>query len=196
MKIKFSAIITIAVLTFFSCKENKNDPKPVNPGAGDQEVMTRLELQLINISNPSDKIFAKFNDPEGEGKGAPPTTDSLKLKAGSSYSAVISIFNDTQTKPDTISKEIKQKANEHQFHYKYLSSNTASGSNINVKIIDFDTQVPPQELGLKFNLIVGTVTGKGIFNINLRHFGADSKKTNSPSDGEQDINVDFPTKIF
>jgi len=65
------------VFTIVGCKKPV-DPLPttVDSGAGEQELVTRFELHLKNVVNAADTTMARFNDPEGEGLGALPTTDT------------------------------------------------------------------------------------------------------------------------
>jgi hypothetical protein len=187
-------ILSIASLSLlFSCKKDDHDHEPHDHGAGEQELITRLELHLTNSTLSSDIVIAKFNDPEGEGKGADPTIDTLKVKAGTTYNAVLKIYDDTKSPVDTISGEIKEEANAHRFHYTY-SALGSTATTLNVTITDNDTKNPPLPLGLTLTINTGTIAGLGKLNINLRHFD-DANKTNNPTDGEQDINVDFPVKI-
>lgn len=194
---KTAIYLSIGVFTIIGCKKPSDPtPTPVDPGAGEQEVMTRFELHLKNAANASDTTMAKFNDPEGEGVGAAPTIDTLKVKAGVAYNVTVKVYNDTKKPIVVTSDEILKEANFHRFHYIFTASPTTSGSNLGITITDADTKTPSQPIGLKFNIIVSTIKGKGNFNINLRHFDNNAVKNGNPEAGEQDINLDFPVRIY
>lgn len=196
---KLLVVLALGTLALSSCKKNKSDDPtpetPVDPGGGDEENITRVQLFFTDSANTATTFSVKYNDPDGDGRGNPPIIDSLKLEAGKVYVVKLGIFDDTKTPVDTVSKEIEEEANYHRFHYVFAP---ASGSiaTIASTILDVDTKTPPQPLGLSFKLKTGTGKGKGTFTVNLRHFDNGQEKTGDPAGGEQDVLVDFPVRVY
>ncbi len=190
-KICYTAHI-LALLT--SCKYD-NNPNPRDPGGGDQELITKVTLRLTNASDTTQHVTASFSDPEGEGVGAGPTTDSLKLKDGVTYYSYLEILDETKNPIVNTSNKIMEEANYHRFHYTFTAS-SSTGVNVGITITDTDERTPPLPLGLKSTFHIGTAIGLGSLNINLRHFADGETKTDNPSDGETDMYIDFPVRIY
>ncbi len=191
--IKHFCLATLTLLAFASCKKNKsNDPKPETPlevGGGEAENITRVVLFLSNGTNKDTVIF---NDPKGNGTNV--TVDSLVLKANVTYSVIVKIYDDTKNPIELVSDEILKEANYHRFHYTF--SAITGNPSISTTILDKDSQTPTQPLGLTFDLKPGAGFGKGAFKVSLRHFAEGIDKTENPNDGQQDLSVEFPTRIF
>ena len=186
-------IASVSILALSACKKNKSDdPSPTNPievGAGDEENITRVVLIL---TNGTEKDTVTFKDPKGNGTNV--TIDSLILKASTTYSVVVKVYDDTKTPADTISGEIEEEANFHRFHYTFTSQ---SGSpSFTTTILDQDTKNPPQPLGLSFNLVSGAGFGKGTFRVSLRHFAEGAEKSADPAGGDSDISIEFPVRVY
>lgn len=194
MKIKyFTSTVAMGVLLLSACtKENKDAAKPVDPGAGDQEVVTKVTVHLTNIADTTQHVMASWNDPDGEVGSQLPTVQELVLKPGANYRGELELTDATKNPAFDITEEIEEEADEHRFHFTFTAS-TGSGANMAITILDQDADGQP--LGLNFRIETSTVTGTGNFNINLRHFGEGTTKSNDPTAGETDLLIDFPVKI-
>ncbi len=186
-------LLAFVAISISGCKKNKaTDPtaeQPVNPGAGDEENITRIQLQFIDSANNTISKTFTLRDTDGQGKN-PPVADTIKLEVNKTYFVSQSIYDDTKTPLSVVSDEIRKEANFHRFHYSIKGSLIAQ-----TIITDYDTRSPAQPLGLEFKIKSGNAGGNSIFNINLRHFSNGIEKTANPADGEQDILVDFPVRV-
>jgi hypothetical protein len=186
--IKSLLIASVSILALSACKKNKkDDPSPVKPievGGGDEESITRVVLILTNGTT---KDTVTYKDKGGI------TIDSLLLLANTTYSVEVNVYDDNKTPVDTITNEIVEEANYHRFHYTF--SATTGTPNVTTTILDKDGKTPAQPVGLSFELKTGAGTGNGKFKINLRHFAEGVEKTESPTDGESDISIEFPVRV-
>ncbi|MFA9214952.1 MAG: hypothetical protein ACEQSR_14115 [Candidatus Methylacidiphilales bacterium] len=187
-------ITIITILAFSSCK--KDDPK--NPVATNpQEVLTTV---IINGYNQNDSTNSKYQfnykweDLDGDGGNAP-TIDTMVLDTGIAYRCQVLILDKTKTPFDTVSFEIEEKKNEHQFFY---TPSTNLIGKFNTEILDFDNNNPKLPVGLKFNLLTKSNQTSnlpliGSLNIVLSHYDGVPKST-SKSD-ESDIDINFPVRL-
>lgn len=185
-------IVSVAVISLSACKKNKsNDPSPTAPievGGGDEENITRVVLFL---ANDTEKDTVTFNDPTGKGTNV--MVDSLILKVSTSYLVEVKIYDDTKTPTSIVSNEILSEANFHRFHYTFAS--TYGTPSLVTIITDQDNRIPPQPLGLRFDLLTGANVGNGKFKVSLRHFAGGAEKTSDPAGGDSDISIEFPVRI-
>jgi PKD repeat protein len=181
-------VTCIAFFALSACKKNKSsDPDPTKPievGGGDEENITRLVLFL---NNGIEKDTISYKTIGGI------SVDSLLLLTNTTYSIEIKVYDDSKTPAVIVSDEIQKEANFHRFHFTFTP--TIGTPSLTTSITDQDTKLPPQPLGLKFNLATGTNNGKGIFKINLRHFASGLEKTSDPVGGDSDILIEFPVRI-
>ncbi len=178
-----SALVIIAVV-FNSCK--KDDPVIPN----EEEVITTLIYTLTPVGGGEVKTL-KFVDLDGDGGNAPVYTVD-HLSANTTYTGKLLLLNEQESPADTISNEIMEEDQDHQFFFI-----TASGLNLSVDYDDIDEDGNP--VGLSSTLVTSAAsTGK--FTITLRHqpdkFGAgvpNGEITNAG--GETDIEVEFNVVI-
>ncbi len=187
-----TSVLVIALgLAISACKrDNANPANPNNPGAGDEEVITTVELHFTNASDTTDHRHYRWYDADGSGSGNA-VVDSIVLKPSTTYNVEVKVLDQTKTPVKNIAEEIEEEANYHRFHYTFTPAQGSTATTVNTTITDLDTQTPPQPLGLRFSSATGAAAGKGTFNINLRHFANNSIKTNVATDGESDLDVDF-----
>lgn len=183
-------IMVLFAISISGCKKNKaSDPtpeQPVNAGAGDQENITRIQLQFIDSAEVTLIKTFSLRDPDGVGKN-PPIADTIKLSSNKTYLVKMTIYDETKMPAVIVSDEIRTEGNFHRFHYSFKGN-----AQVKTSITDYDSRIPAQPLGLQLKIITGTQAGNGLLNINLRHFSNGIEKTGNPVDGEQDILVDFP----
>ena len=186
---KINSILVLSVLSivfFSSCK--KDDPKePVIPN--EEEVITTLNLTLTPVGGGTPVEF-KFKDLDGDG-GNPPVISVGKLDTNTQYTGSIALYNELESPADTITLEVEEEADEHQFFFQ----STANG--LTVAYDDADDNGKP--LGLATTLTTqGASTGT--LTITLRHEPIKDAAGVSMGDitnagGETDIEVTFDVGI-
>lgn len=192
--INLTIVFTSTILAFSSCK--KDDPKkPVatNP----QEVLTTVIINGYNQNDSNNLKYQfsyKWEDLDGDGGNAP-TIDTLVLDTGIEYHCQVLILDKTKTPFDTVSFEIEEKKNEHQFFYTPSASLIGKFS---TEILDFDDNNPKLPVGLSFKLSTKSnqtdvLPLLGTLNVVLSHYDG-VPKSNSKSD-ESDIDINFPVRL-
>ena len=172
------AILLMTILFLESC--DKDDPKPVH----EPEVITTVEVTLVPDGNGI-PVTLKFFDADGEqGSIAPLITVSSSLKAGTTYSAVIELQNETVNPPLDITNEVAEEADDHLFCF------DVSGD-IAVSYEDEDQNGLP--IGLLTTWQVGAA-GDGQVTLSLRH-QAGTKTGECPGGGETDVEITFDVQI-
>jgi len=183
-----SIIILFAFSAFLSCRK-KDEPKPQNPtDTNEEELITTLKLILTEDGTANESIFI-FKDLDGAG-GSAPTIDNIVLSANKTYNGRIVLLDESKTPADSISNEVQEEGDEHQFFF------TVTGANIThqYKTGDVDSKGVP--IGLEPIFVTG-VASTGTLKVVLKH-QPDSKPTSGLGDsskGETDIEVDFNVVI-
>ena len=196
MNKQFYMGLLMAFLILSACE--KNGATPENPTDQNvQELITTVILNGYDKNNPTDatKQFSiSWKDLDGTGGNAP-TTDTLTLDSGVTYQVELLLLDQSKTPFDTISNEVFEERNEHQFFYTLSSALTQK---INVVRLDYDTNVPALPLGLilQINPVATTSFATpflGSLTIVLSHYDG-VPKTNVPST-ESDLDITFPVKL-
>jgi hypothetical protein len=186
--------ITITILTimlsgamFVACKK-KDDPKPSNPqNPNEQELITTLKLILTEDGTTNVSTF-QFADLDGPG-GNPPTQDNILLSANKTYHGRIVLLDQTKNPVDSVSNEVEEKKDIHEFFF------TPAGVNITSTYTDFDTHGVP--VGLYPDFATGAAS-TGTLKITLKHQPG-LKPTSGNGDitiGETDIEVTFNVSVL
>lgn len=191
-----SLILSLISLTFLnSCKKSDDASHPHDHAS--QEQITTLILRGFNKANPTNSkyvVFAKWEDLDGEGGNAP-LIDSLILDTGISYSMDILLLDKTKTPYDTVSNEIIERGDIHQFFY--TPSPTLLDKLI-IERLDKDNKNPALPIGIQtqWNVLAKpsyTLPVSGTVNIVLSHYHSTPKTAiRSP---ESDIDISFPVKL-
>lgn len=184
---KILSIIWIALLfttIFAACKKQEND---THDHSDENELITTLAIHFTDTA-AGDTFTYAWRQPAGPGTAI--TVDTIKLKAGKSYLASVQVLDESKNPVVDITSEIAELANEHRFYYSTINSA------LQVSILDFDTQNPPMELGLKFRLnSLSNAPWAGLFGVKLKHYPSSSPKTGGEANGTTDIEVSFPMKL-
>lgn len=188
MKKNFFLVAALIVLVVFnSCKK---EPEPVN----EEELITTVVLSIQKSGSSTVQNFI-FNDPDGDG-GLTPTIDSIIIEKAADYNATITLLNNISTPADTISNEVLNEGDEHQFFYESTPSNVLSGFNY---LAPNDENGNP--IGLQFDFETLNAGSAGSLRITLRHNPNKTATGVASGDitnagGETDIEVDFPVRLY
>lgn len=170
-----------------------DDPVSV-PDPPDEVLPNYVTLTLTNTADPAEVITASFRDADGDG-GASGTVDTLRLKAGTTYTALFAAeFRGRYpgTIRDTVidlNEDYVESATEHQVWY--TLSGPSAGS-IAVTVIDKDSKNQP--LGIASRIVVASGgMGTAALRVELGHYDDPAR----PKDGvrppyERDVDVTFP----
>lgn len=173
------AVLILSIVLLESC--DKEDPKPVH----EPEVITTVEVTLVADGSVT-PVTLKFFDEDGEqGSIAPLITVSSPLKAGTTYSAVIELWNETVDPPRNVSAEVAEEADDHLFCF------DVSAGDVTINYQDQDGNGRP--IGMLTTWVVGAA-GNAQVTVLLRH-QPDTKTGECPGGGETDVQVTFDLNI-
>ncbi|WKZ59508.1 MAG: hypothetical protein QY309_16800 [Cyclobacteriaceae bacterium] len=178
----FLGSFLLATLLLVSCGD---DPEPAN----EEELITTLTLTLTPTGG--DPITMTFKDLDGDGAGVPQYIystggDAAVLSASTTYTAEITLLNESVNPAENITEEIEEEADEHLFCF-----TVGGGANIDYSYADEDDN------GLDVGLTTIWETGAastGTITIVLRHQPG-TKTGACPGSGETDIEVTFNVAI-
>jgi hypothetical protein len=157
--------------------------EPEDNGAGEQEFITRL---TVTLTAGAQSVVASASDPDGDGTDF--TIEPLTVQAGTTYSGVISVFDDINA--EDVGAEIAEEDDEHQF---FITPGGAAAGRMAVAVTDQDENGLP--VGLQFQLVVSDGDpASGTLNVVLSHYDEAPKDGVTRSD-ETDIDVTFPVTI-
>jgi hypothetical protein len=181
-------LLILAVSIFTGCKKDTDSPvTEPPPPVNESEIMTTFRLTFTDSAGTAPSVTAQFRDPDGDGGNPPAQFDTVKLSANTTYLAYITILDETKTPADTISKEVKEEANDHLFFF-----TPGAGINETIIILDLDTNPTPLPLGLQTKWKTGSASS-GTTRIVLRH--QPGVKNGNYTPGETDIDITFQTQI-
>jgi hypothetical protein len=183
---KKTILLSISLSLFiFSCKKDKNElPTPSNPN--EEELITTIGLAF---DNGIDQDTFYFRDLDGPGGLQPTKFDTIRLNANTTYTMNVLLLDENKNPADTISNEVLDEAEEHQFFF------TAIGSyDITTHYQDFDANGMP--IGLSNEVITGASFNEKTnkYKVVLKHQpGLKPTTGNGDSSlGESDIAIEFP----
>ncbi len=174
----------ILVLLFTNCKKDKDLVPVPQPILNSPELTTSMVLKLTDSSNTSNIILCEFRDPDGPGGNTATKFDTIKLLSNKTYILKLILLDETKNPIDTVSNEIWDERNDHQFFF------THSGVSINSTYLDNDENGYPVGLTTKWRT---SATSAGTSKIVLKHQAG--TKNGSESLGETDIEVIFQSKV-
>lgn len=170
--------LLLIAFVFTGCSDDNNDPAPVN----EEEVITTMTVSLTPAGGGT-AITLKKTDLDGDGPNAPVYSVSGNLVAGTTYSGVIKVENETETPADNITEEVLEEADEHQFFF-------TSGGGLDVTTTYADTDDNGNYLGVEFNLTANTAS-MGTLTVTLRHEPTKPNTGLEDAGGETDIQATF-----
>ena len=169
----------LLLVLFYGCSE---DPKPVN----EEELITTLIVDLTPAGG-GDPIQLKFYDEDGEGVIDPITTPDLaQLTMGKTYTAELTLKNESVIPADDITLEIEAEKNDHLFCF------SVTGTEVTIEYNDEDDNTNP--IGLSTTWTAGNTGSTGQVQITLRHQPG-TKNGTCPGSGDTDLEVTFDVQI-
>lgn len=178
---KVAILLTLA--TFFMACPQKS-PCEKNPDSPECTEGTELITTVILDFGSASVGKPKWKDTDGAAGNAP-TIDTIFLAANQVYQPVkITLLDESKTPADSISNEVKNEQNDHQFFF------NPQTTNLTVSYLDKDANNLPVGLETKW---ISTNAGVGNIQIVLKH--QPGTKNNTISTGDTDIDVVFPVRI-
>jgi hypothetical protein len=186
-KITFLAIAIAFTALVSSCKKDtkKDDPEPDI----ENEIITTIQIEFKDSLTNAVSTY-KWENLGGFGLGTVTTIDTVRLTPSTKYFATILLLNKTNpAEVDTISNEVAELSNEHQFFF-------SSTTNISSSYLATDVDINNVPLGLFPRFVTGLV-GKGDLEILLKHQPNVKPKSGQgdKNQGSTDLNVSFPVII-
>ncbi len=183
-------IISISTAIIFLTLSCEKAPKtPIN----EEEIINTIILSLQKSGTNIIENFV-FSDPDGDG-ALNPTIDTIVIEKGAVYNATITLLNTTIFPADTISKEVLEEGIDHQFFYQ------STPNTVLFAFIYNDADANENPIGLNFGINTSNTIETGILKIILRHqpnktaIGVSSGDITN-ANGETDVEVDFPIRLF
>lgn len=178
-------LILILFLCFWSsCKKDKDQVTLPQPILNSPELITSMVLQFTDSAATTNIIKAEFRDPDGPGGNPASKFDTIKLTSNRTYLVKLMLLDETKNPIDTVSDEIWNERNDHQFFF------THSLSNISTTYLDFDTNGLPVGLSTKWRT---KNAGSATSQIILKHQAG--IKNGSQNNGDTDVDILFQSKI-
>lgn len=183
--LKYIYILPLLTLFFVACSNDDDAPEPIN----EEEVITTLIATLVPVSGPT--LTLTTRDLDGDGPNEPNITVSGNFAANTTYNGSLNLLNETVSPPESITNEIEEEGDEHQFFFQ-ATNNIATFT-----YTDSDANDKP--IGLNFRLTTGNA-GTGEITIILRHEPNKSASgveegNIANAGGETDISVTFNVTV-
>ncbi|HRD52124.1 MAG TPA: type 1 periplasmic binding fold superfamily protein [Flavobacteriales bacterium] len=189
---KLLALTLLAALALAGCKK-KDDGHDLGHGHdhNEEELITTVKALFMHATT-GDTVEFSWEDLDGDGGNAPVITGGT-VQMGAAYAMRLLLLNESVTPSDTISNEVAQEAEAHQFFF-----STTGGSLGWEGYLDADANGLP--IGLLTQWSTG-VPGTGNITIILRHEPSKSAAGVSAGDitnagGETDIEVTIPYTVL
>jgi hypothetical protein len=183
---QFLVLASFSMLIFTSCQDDE-PADPVIPN--EEEVITTLNFTLTPNGGGTPVVLT-FQDLDGDGGNAP-TISTGTLDTNTVYNGSLDLLDEIKSPADSITKEVKEEALDHQFFFQ------TSISGLNIAYSDTDANGNP--LGLATTVTTGAA-GSGTVTITLRHEPDKNAAGVSTGDitnagGETDIEVTFNVNV-
>lgn len=160
------SIFFFATLLLFSGCGNDEDPTPEN----EEELITTVKL---TFTEGGSSFVAEWKDLDGDGAN-PPVVDDITLEAGKTYTVTLDLLNESETPAESITAEIEEEADEHQFFF-------VVGGNLALSATYDDEDGDGNPVGLKNTFTAGDAS-TGTLTVILRH--EPNKTASGVSDGD------------
>ena len=167
--------------------------EPDDDGAGEEELITRVEITLENDDDLGDSVTITVSDPDGDGTGLTFSPASVTLRPGAIYNGTIDL-RDTVNDED-ITEEIEEEAEEHLFRYSFspASAGTIVATDAESDYTTADENSGDFAVGLTFQATVSaSASGAGTLDVLLYHFDDAPKTSSTATSDEIDVDLSFP----
>jgi len=175
--------LLVAAPFFVSCDDDGDGPTPDDSN----EQITTVRYVLTPTTGTGSAITVEYRDPDGDG-GTSPTIGNLTLAPNTTYTGRLTLLDETKSPAEDITKEIQDESDEHLFVF------TPTGTNVTVTITDRDAKNLP--IGLQTQVVTGAANATGTtgnLRVALRH--QPGTKDGTPTSGDTDVEVNFPTVV-
>ncbi|MFA9191934.1 type 1 periplasmic binding fold superfamily protein [Flavobacterium sp. FZUC8N2.13] len=156
---KLYALTLVTALTFSSCSNDDDTPKPVN----EEELITTVTAIYTPVGGGT-AITLQYKDLDGEGANAPVITVSGPFAKNKTYNGTVTFKNDLANPAEDITPEILEEGLDHQLFYQ--TTGTLNAFTYGTAASNFDTNGKP--IGLQ-SVFVTTEAASGTLTITLRH---------------------------
>lgn len=192
--------LMLAGVVVTSCKKDDDDDEPAKEN--EVEVITDISLVFTNVNDASDVVIATAQDPDGEGVEELQIVDEITLDVDKTYTLTLEIMNNLDSPGESITEEIEEEDEDHQFFYSFTDnafSSPAGDGNIDnsgdlVNYNDYDSNGNPVGLSTEWTTSSTTLTA-GSFRFLLKHQPDIKSATSGSDDGETDIDLTFVLNI-
>lgn len=172
----------LLLLLATACKKDKKDTvtTPTNPN--EEELITTFRITFTDSAGVYPDVTAQFVDIDGPGGNDPSVFDTIRLHAGTTYYATITLWDESSTPATNISDEVEEEGQDHLFCFNI-------GNPLNLLIVRTDSDgVYP--IGLQSKWTTQAISAGDVM-ITLRHQPGVKNGTCDP--GETDIELTFHT---
>ena len=185
-------VLLPALLLLPAC--DSDDPSD-GPEAGDQELITRVEITLTNTADASDVVTLTADDENGDGVGIEYGPREA-LSAGTMYSGTIRLLD--VPNGENVTEEIQGDADAHLFAY------SSSLPDVTITLTDSESDYSDDEqgfedyaVGLTFDVTVEAgASGDGTLSVILYHFEeGDEKESSIDTSDDTDVELAFPISV-
>lgn len=196
---KRSSLFVLLFLSVFMLN-NCDDDDDVPNGDGDVEVITDAILTFTDANGGT--VTATAMDPDGEGVADLMVLDAITLDANTTYSLDIQLWNGLDEPAESISEEVAEEDDEHQFFFSFtqdafsspMGDGNIDASSDTINYLDADDNGNPLGLVTSWTTGVDAITG-GAFTVRLQHQPDIKTSTTGADDGDTDIDITFALNI-
>lgn len=171
MKIALGILVSSAVIT--SCKKDKVEEN-------NTEVFTTIIVKLTPVGGGA-ALNYQVEDLDGSDGGNAAVAQEIVLAPNKVYNVELVLLDKTKTPVDSVSVEVKEEGDDHQFYF-----TPSGGVNLTVTNLDKDSKNYP--LGLTSNWTTGAISTGKIF-ILLKHKPGVKGASDPSTLGETDIDT-------
>lgn len=197
-KIGILPVVATAILLTGCAKEEEEVPEEEH----EMEVITDVKLIFTNDNDSNDIVYARAQDPDGDGVEDLKILDSVNLDVSKSYTLTFEIMNNLESPGEDIGEEIADEDDEHQIFFSFSNdafSDPLGNGNIDnasdpVNYNDVDGNGNPVGLSTAWTTASSTLTG-GTFTVRLQHQPDEKTSTSTANTGDTDFELEFVLNI-
>ncbi len=191
-------VIATAILLTGCAKEEEEVPEEEH----EMEVITDVKLIFTNDNDSNDIVYARAQDPDGDGVEDLKILDSVNLDVSKSYTLTFEIMNNLETPGEDIGLEIADEDDEHQIFFSFsndafsdpLGNGNIDNASDSINYNDVDGNGNPVGLSTGWTTASSTLTG-GTFTVKLQHQPDVKTSTSTANTGDTDFELEFVLNI-